>query len=406
MSELLIRPSHNDHRLIESLLTTSSEVRQLRPVINRLVVDAQVAVKQPLFAQAAEASGTPLLIDPLTFFFQAEMRSEDPWRQLPFAYDNPLSAQDLEDPELQEEIIANVIEFEIQNGATGLIAPYVLLNEDPRLLQVNRSLLRGTRDYMEAHDLPLPLVPVFAMLASRTVAGIPLRRVLELIAEDLNAVGASSVALAVSGTGTANDSPDRVQMVLFATTQLTSAGLNVIAWRQGLLGPVAVASGAAGYECGIGIREQCDLVSLQRSRRPGPRRSSFAPPAGVFIQPLGRSFSRAIAKALLDDQKLRPRLVCDNEGCCPKGSESMLIHPRPHAVFSRSRALSELDRMPSREWRLNAVAREAESGAVLADLASRILLDGGRSEVINSRGLNSIALAADLVREEGNRAAS
>ena len=108
-----------------------------------------------------------------------------------------------------------------------------------------------------------------------------------------------------------------------------------------------------------------------------PAKSSSGPPqagrprgAGVFIQPFGKSVPRAVAEVLLENQKLRPRLVCDNEQCCPKGVESMLQGSRSHAVISRSRALFELDRMPSRDWRLNAIAREAESGAVIADLAS------------------------------------
>ena len=84
----------------------------------------------------------------------------------------------------------------------------------------------------------------------------------------------------------------------------------------------------------------------------------------------------------------------------------MLKEPRRHAVVARSRQLTVLDGMPSREWKLNAVAREAENAAVIADLATRILHDEGRSETIGSRSLGAIAVAADLVREEGDRAAS
>jgi hypothetical protein len=406
MSELIVRPSHNDHRLVEALLAPTNGVRQMRPPINRLVLDAQVAAKQPAFARAAEASGTPVLIDPLTFFLQDDVREDDPWRRLPFSRATGLTPGELEDEDLQAGLISGVVQFEIEHGATAIIGPYLLLGDDPRLLRVALDLISGTRAYMDANQIELPLVPILAVLAARHAGGVTLRDALGMLADRAIKSGASSIALAMSGTGGLDDGPERVHLVLQATQYLVTHGLDVIAWRQGLLGPSAVAVGASGYECGIGTRERCDLVSLQRSRRPGPARQGFAPPAGVFIQPLGRSFARPVARALLEDQKLRARLVCDFEQCCPEGIESMLTNPRPHAVNARSRHLASLDRMPSREWKLNAVAREAENAAVLADLASRILHDGGRRETISSRALGAIAVATDLMREEGGRAAS
>jgi hypothetical protein len=62
--------------------------------------------------------------------------------------------------------------------------------------------------------------------------------------------------------------------------------------------------------------------------------------------------------------------------------------------------------MPSRDWRLNAVARDATNGAVLADLATLVLHDNGARDVVNSAALSAIAVAADIIREDGGRAAS
>jgi len=406
MSELVIRPAHNDHRLIESLLSSSSGIRQMRPLINRLVLDAPVAAKQPVFAQAALESGTPLLIDPLTFFLQDKVRADDPWRRLPFARACGLTSSELADNELQQELISGVVQFEVAHGATGIIGPYVLLSNDPVLEQVAQRLLRGTREYMERHRIELPLVPVLALNSKPRVSAAAFRQTLDTLAHESMKVGADAVALAISGTGGSDDSVDRIHLVLRATDRLATLGLNVIAWRQGLLGPSTVAVGGTGYECGIGTRERCDLVSLQRNRRPGSSQTRFAPPAGVYIQPFGRSIPRKTAKALLEDQKLRPRLVCDSEQCCADGALSMLKEPRRHAVVARSRQLASLDGMPSRDWKLNAVAREAENGAVIADLATRILHDEGRKETIGSRSLGAISVAADLIREESNLAAS
>lgn len=406
MSELVIRPAHNDHRLIENLLSSSSGIRQMRPLINRLVLDAHVAAKQPAFAQAALDSGTPLLIDPLTFFLQSEVRADDPWRRLPFARATGLTSSELADADLQQELIAGVVEFEIAHGATGVIGPYVLLSDDPVLIRIAQDLLRGTREYMDHHGVELPFVPVLALNSRPRVSGAVFRQTLDTLAHEAIAAEADAVALAISGTGGSDESVDRIHLVLKATDRLASLGLNVIAWRQGLLGPGTVAVGGTGYECGIGTRERCDLVSLQRSRRPGSPRKGFAPPAGVYIQPFGRSIPRKTAQALLDDQKLRPRLVCDSEQCCADGAVTMLKEPRRHAVVARSRQLATLDGMPSRDWKLNAVARDAENAAVIADLATRILHDEGRKETIGSRSLGAMAVAADLIREESDRAAS
>jgi hypothetical protein len=406
MSELLIRPAHNDHRLVETLLSTSGGVRKLRRPISRLVLDAPVAAKQPVFVEAAKTSGTPVLIDPLTFFLQDEVAVGDPWERLPFGRSGAILMTELEDPKVQEEITANVVDFELDFGATAVVAPYILLGEDPRAIEVSLNMLSQTRSYMESRDIQLPLVAIVALPTSKRVAGEPRDSTLEKFAAVASSAGADNVALAVSGTGGADDRLHHVQTVLHDTEVLTAHGASVIAWRQGLIGPCAVASGAIGYESGIGTRERCDLTSLQRNRRPGRPKSGHPRGAGVFIQPFGRSVARPVAAALLDNQKLRPRLVCDSEQCCPQGVESMLEDNRRHAVIARSRGLVELDRMPSRDWRLNAVARNATNGAVLADLATLVLHESGARDVVNSSALGAIAIAADLIREDGGRAAS
>jgi hypothetical protein len=172
-----------------------------------------------------------------------------------------------------------------------------------------------------------------------------------------------------------------------------------------LLGPAAVAAGAQGYECGIGLRERCDLASLQASRRPRNNGPGFAPPAGVFMQPLGRSLTRPVARLLFADRQLRPRLVCDDERCCPQGTDTTLADPRRHAIVARSTALHAMDRLPSRAWKLNDVARTAASGAVIADLASRVLAAATSKHRVPSTALNALAEVSDTMRHQGGQVA-
>ena len=74
MPELLIRPGANDHEVIRDLLTPGAGAVLLpgaRPLIDRLVLDAHVAKARPDFSEAAGHAGVPVLIDPLTVFWQA-----------------------------------------------------------------------------------------------------------------------------------------------------------------------------------------------------------------------------------------------------------------------------------------------------------------------------------------------
>ena len=405
MSELLIRPGRNDHRVVEDLLVAGGGIRRLRPVINRLVLDAPVASSRPEFVRAAEASGTAVIIDPLTFFLQGELRTTDPWVRLAFGRAAAISATELSDAVTQRELVAAVTAFQLDHGATAVVPPYVMVDDNPLWLNVAVDLLARTRDHLDDRGIRLPLVPVVALSRPRRAGALPWRQRMERLVLSADDTGADCVALAISGTGGPDDGHDQVHLVLGTIRALAERGVKVLAWRQGLLGPGAVAAGAAGYECGIGLRERCDLAALQAARRPGRTGGGFSPAAGVFVQPLGRSLKRAVATELLADRQLRPRMVCDDERCCARGAESTLADPRRHAVLARARVLADLDRMPSQQWRLNDIARGADSGAVVADLASRVLKGAGRRDRVASTALNALADATDFIRQEAGQVA-
>lgn len=405
MSELIIRPGHNDHRVVDDLLVPGVGVRALRPVIGRLALDAPLAAARDDYARAAEASGTPLLIDPLTFLLQDDVATNDAWSNLPFGRADAISISELSDPSVQRRLIELVVTFEIRRGATAIVPPYVLVNDDPQWLAIATDLLARTRDYLDDQGIRLPVVPVLALTRPGRLSVVPWRSRLDRMVAVATEIESERIALAISGTGGPDDGQQRVHLVMSTVRRLAQQGASVIAWRQGFLGLGATAAGAVGYECGIGLRERCDLRGLQVSRRPGREGSRFSPPAGVFIQPFGRSLKRSVARELLDDRQLRPRLVCDDEQCCPRGADSTLQDPRRHAILARSGALHALDRMPSAQWRLNSVAREADSGAVVADLATRVLQSAGRRDRVTSTGLNALAIVADFLRQEADRVA-
>ena len=74
MSELFLRPAHMT--IVSSRpYCPPQQGPEAGGPSSRLVLDAPVAASQPVFVESANASGTPVLIDPLTlFFFRAMLR--------------------------------------------------------------------------------------------------------------------------------------------------------------------------------------------------------------------------------------------------------------------------------------------------------------------------------------------
>jgi hypothetical protein len=148
----------------------------------------------------------------------------------------------------------------------------------------------------------------------------------------------------------------------------------VIAWRQGAYGPALVAAGLDGYECGMGIGEHSNVRNFITTRKPREKESSPFAAQGIYIHALRRSVPPKVARVLLDDRRLRGRLICDSIRCCPRGADSMLDSKgRRHAVRARARDLRELAEIPNPAWRLNHIAKQAASSYVTATKANEIL---------------------------------
>jgi hypothetical protein len=172
------------------------------------------------------------------------------------------------------------------------------------------------------------------------------------------------------------------------------SGLPAFAWRQGILGAGITAAGADGYETGIATGESCDISRSMASRRPRPeKKKGGGNPPGIFIDTLGRSVPAKVGKILLASA-LKPRVMCDDERCCPDGPESTRSHPREHAVRMRSRQLRGLDALPHVTWRLHQLAKDATAGSTLTVQANQVLEAAGMPERLPSTGLDAIARVA------------
>lgn len=408
MSELLIRPGPNDHEVIQDLLAPGGAavfLPRTRPLIDRLVVDAHVADARQEFADAATAAGVPVLVDPLTPFWQGELRERDKWALLPFGRSDKLDPMDLSNPFVKETLVSQVVDFQIGHGATAIIPPYPYVTSpaDP-FFDLALDFLRITARYMRQSGLALPVLPVLCAqlkgfgTEKTWVTGI------DRFANAALDLGPEAIGVCMSPAGAGNDSYNKVLGLFRATRRVKQTGARVIAWRQGVYGPGLVAAGLDGYETGVGTRELCNVSSSIASRKPpkpGQKRGGGGVP-GIYLEPLRRSVSSRVGETLLGHRSMRPKVMCDDERCCPNGAASTLDQRRQHAVRTRARELAALEGQPHSSWRLHQIAKDARAAADLAVQANEVLRDAGIPEKIGTSGYDSLARVAEFLRESAS----
>ena len=405
MAELLIRPGINDHEVIQDLLAPGGAAILLpnsRSLIDRLVVDAHVAVARPELADAARAVGVGVVIDPLTPLWQGELRANDKWAQLPFGTAAPLDIERLRNPFERRDFTARVVSFQAEHGATAIVPPYLYASSpsDP-LFEITLAFIQGAARYMREAGIALPLVPVLCAQLQRFGAEKAWHEGLDRFAQVAVDLGPETVALCLSPAGNGADSYGKVRRLFAAVAHIKRTGARVVAWRQGVYGRGLVAAGLDGYETGIGTREQCNIAGSIASRKPpkpGKRRSG-GPSVGIYLEPLGRSVSPRVGETLLGHRSLRPKVMCDDERCCPDGAASTLDQRRHHAVRSRAREIAAIEAQPHTSWRLHQVAKEARAAQDLAIQANRVLSDAGIPEQINTTNMGALAQVAEHIRE-------
>lgn len=410
--ELVIRPGKNDHRVLEDLLApggASVLVPLNRPLISRLVIDAHLAPRRPGLVLAAAAAGTGVLIDPLTPLWQGELRPQDPWSRLEFGSPERLTPGDLSSQLERERLVAQVIDFQVAHGATAVVPPYTYSQSpvDP-WFEIALDFTRLTARRMRRDSIHLPIVPVLCAQLKGFGRDRFWRFGIDRFAKAALDVGPQMIGVCLSPAGHAGDSYEKVLRLFAACRRLKESGARVVAWRQGIYGAALVAAGLDGYETGIGTREQSNIASVISSRKPrreGARRGTGGLP-GVYLEPLGRSVSSKVAETLLGTRAMRPKVMCDDERCCPDGAGSTLDHRAAHAVRTRARELFALEAQPA-PWRLHQIAKDARAAAALAVQANKVLAESGLSERIRPKGMTSLSRVAEFLGQSdaGSRAA-
>lgn len=388
-SELLIRPGHNDHVLVEDLLAPRGG-RALggRPPLSRIVLDAPLAASRRQFAEMAAAAGVPVVVDPLTFLLQSPTDPDNPWSSLPFASSEALTPTTLTDPARRRRLVRETVDFQLEHGATIVVPPYFAVPGpgDP-WMDVTLACLADTAGYLRGTGVHLPVQPVLAGRLDRLSRPNALAVGIDRFAEAARSVGAQAVAMLLGPVGKPKDTYAKVLQLFVAGRRLRRPGLAVHAWRQGAYGPALLAAGLHGYECGITYGESTDLAATARSRRP-PKPSLGGDPdgdkregggVGVYVPALGRSIPKSAVEILDAALPTRALLTCEDPvTCCPHGtSDALGAGRRAHAVRSRARYLAQLDQMPQASWRLHKVGQDAAKAAQTAETFNKVLVRGG-----------------------------
>ncbi|HZJ07036.1 MAG TPA: hypothetical protein VFD59_16395 [Nocardioidaceae bacterium] len=282
-AELTVRVSSVDEAFVRRLYGLARGSRPAPGLPDRLVVDAHVplAANGPALPATAREAGVPFLIDPETIYLQDLQHPSATWCRVPYAVPAVQTPADLGNQAAQDALIKGVVDYQVEHGATAVIAPYLHIERpDSGWIPIQASLWRRTKAHATASGIHLPVIAVVALgwRCLHPLQGLPH---LSDMWDALAALEPSEVALAASKVHMGARPEDRIAELLMLVRHLTRT-YKVTMWQQGLLGEACVIEGAAGYECGIGWREKCDLQTrMSQHRHP----TTATPPHALSTSP-------------------------------------------------------------------------------------------------------------------------
>ncbi len=386
MADLVIRAGANDAALLRRMYGTDGGPPAARTP-DRVVVDAHVPEGTRGIGMTARTAGVPFLIDPQTYYLQDVQHAADPWVSLPYATRTALTPADLMGQTAQDRLVNQVIEHQVTNGATAVIAPYVHIEGVSNgWLEVQAGLWRRTRACLDQQNVALPVIGLLAVgwRCLHPTQGISKRGP---VWAALRSLGPIEVALAASRVHLGVNADERLVELLTLVGNLT-ADYPVLMWQQGLLGEACVIAGASGYETGIGYREKCELNTAMSNHRRIRSGASGARP--VYVESLGRSIPKRSLEQVQKHRRLWSRVLCTDSGCCPPGGAGLLDDARAHAVVSRARNLARLATISQTQWKWNHLADKAAEGLSIAGRINLLAADSSLVRKVDTTALSAI----------------
>lgn len=400
-SSFTLRVAANDGAWLGQLYGLMPDSPKSTFVPDRLVVDAHVPLTTSgaSLSAVARLAGVPFLVDPETYYLQDIQDPSAPWCKTPFGSTKAHSPTELLNPAFQEDLVSKVVDYQLEQGATAIIAPYIHIERpDDGWIWVQRDLWHHTRTYLRQSGINLPVVAVLA-LGWRCLQPATFRHLAPLW-EPLSTLGPQEVALAASKSHLGAHPEDRIADLLMFVQRLADA-YSITMWQQGLLGEACVIAGASGYECGAGWRESCDL----RNRMATYRRPRSGHPAArpVYISALGRSIPKKRLELARQKRPLWGRLICSFADCCAPNGQDLLQDARSHDVVARVRELVALSTTSAVNWRWNRIAQRLEEGLVVAEQLNSLAPSSSATPQIDLGGLRALYHVADVRRSRRGR---
>ena len=123
---------------------------------------AQDVARRNELAEVAAKSGTPLLIDPMTILFQGVLAADDPWAtHVPFGRSEGYTPEALENPFVLDSIVAGSLQFQVDHGASAIIAPYFYADRpDSPAFAASLAAISRTAKRMRIDGIALPLMAI------------------------------------------------------------------------------------------------------------------------------------------------------------------------------------------------------------------------------------------------------
>lgn len=397
-TEFTLRVGADDNLIVRRLygLVPGSTPASHRPA--RLAVDAHVPrmAGGAALARSAREAGVPFLIDPETYYLQDTQHLDAPWCCVPYASARAFTPSDLLSVAAQDSLVESVIDYQINQGASAVIAPYVHVDQ-PTLgwVPVQAGLWRRTAAYIKTARINLPVIALVAVgwRCLHRIRGVPaLAEMWEALAD----LAPDEVALAASKVHMGAKAADRIAELLMLARDLSTGYDKVTMWQQGVLGEACVIEGAAGYECGIGWRDRCNLQTRKAQHRDPDDGHPGAVP--VYIPELGRGVPKRRLELARGKRGLWARLVCPYPDCCAPGGVDLLGDARSHSVIARARELEHLAASPATRWRWNYLTQRFARGIDLADALNALAPRSPKTPGIDTVSLRALYITANARR--------
>jgi len=262
-------------------------------------------------------------------------------RTLPWAGDDIHQCHDLRGI-AGRECVKRIVDWMQPGRFSSILAPthYLAAGVTDPWFDIDRDLTVALRETLDAAGMGS--MPIYYPLAIKGEAFFDNRQ-REQIRATLSALPIDALWLRVHPFGTRSGG-NVVRKFIRACADLHSSALPLVAEKTGTIGLALLGFGAVGaIESGVTVGEHFDASTLISPRQGG---KAFAPEARVYIPELQTFLTKKQARPFFENRSVRTFFACKEDGCCPRGSDDMLVNAKEHFLRRRCGEIRRLSALP------------------------------------------------------------